>query len=308
MKETLSGMIADSMGSITSSSAVFPDQTDPSVGPDGERPTNAADVRSLYRLLLGREPESDWVIESNEGRRLSEIVGELLGSDEFRVEREKLIVGGVVGGDRFHGSPDDELRGWVAEALPLTAEGRREASGAGAWRELFACVLSDPEFVSLVPERLKPELIGLAAALHVRRTDLLTADAVDARDVRGFYKLLLGREPESSAAIEANEGRLPGEIVEALLGSDEFRIEREKLVLGGVVGGDHFNGSPDEELKQWIVECLPLTAEGRRLIGAANTWRDILLVLLTDAGFAAAICGTRMWTTPWSRPSGAIIP
>ena len=286
-EETLLRMIAGSLSGLEPSNRAFHDR-ESALTALHDRSASAEDVHSLYRLFLGREPESLAAIEANEGCPLSVLISNLLGSDEHRIEREKLVSGGAVGNDRFVGKPDEGLTDWVAANLPVSEETRALLPAVQSWWELLAALLPDPVFTEVIPDRLRSDCMELAAALRYRPAEPEGIEGASVNDVRYLYRMFLGREPEF-AAIEANKGRRVRDLVETLLGSDEFRVERDKLILGGVVAEDRFLGSPDRELRERAAAVLPLTEVGRTLLADVRSWREILVSVLTDPVFTSHI-------------------
>lgn len=106
--------------------------------------TSPQDVKNMYIAILGREPESRVRITERQGRPLSDIVGELLRSDEF-----SEIIGHAAQGalpNRAIVADEDFARAaqWVVEATGVPSV--RPNPG---WAELLLNILQSPKLIGL---------------------------------------------------------------------------------------------------------------------------------------------------------------
>lgn len=105
-----------------------------------------SDVVSAYRLLLGREPESEEVIEFKRHLSLFELVEDLISSIEFSQCVASRLSLALLPTDRFEGSPSDALRSWIAASGIVDREGVGALSLAKSWEDVLLVVLSNPLF------------------------------------------------------------------------------------------------------------------------------------------------------------------
>ena len=98
------------------------EQADRAVTPD--------DVAAVYRLFLGREPESATVVAEKLSLSLETLVFEIVSSAEFQHVLTRLL-GGAGGDPRLDAAPIPGLRAWAAGAFGLGLEDLRRASTWG---------------------------------------------------------------------------------------------------------------------------------------------------------------------------------
>src|SRR5580704_11617895 len=95
---------------------------------------DALDVRSLYNLVLRRDPEIGQVIQDRLGRPIYEIFAELLDSPEFQRDVLPTIATDVSGAAIYKGTQDfGELLAWADSRLPLSRELRKRLFHAESW-------------------------------------------------------------------------------------------------------------------------------------------------------------------------------
>lgn len=167
-------------------------------------------VDSAYRLFLGRQPESDAVLEGNAGKPPADLVSMLLASEEFEGEViEPLLERRPVSRARFAEPVETDLAGWAARNLPL-ANPKAAAAALTIWK-LYEALFSDPEFRELAA-KTRPALV---------KPEFLEAIRARARSDYGFKLLfdpkwfverlpegaVLDREP-LAAYLKAGEGAL----------------------------------------------------------------------------------------------------
>ncbi|MET0372875.1 MAG: glycosyltransferase [Rhizorhabdus sp.] len=143
------------------------------------------DVRNLYAVLLGREPESEPVVRQMEGRLWPEALGAFLGSDEFREAVFAPTAEGRPWDDfLFRGVPTDDQRKWVARVF---LDGRLDELSLLTWPMVLQAVCRSEVFM---PERLPGDLDaflhGLAKAETRHDADVALIDASELFD-HNFY-------------------------------------------------------------------------------------------------------------------------
>jgi GT2 family glycosyltransferase len=108
---------------------------------------NAEDVSNLYRLLLGREAESDLRTSGWMGMELATAAFSFLASDEYNGSVRHEIMSATAGTrPLFDCLLIPELRTWAAKRLPLTASSAARLPAAESWYSVAAIVLGDPKF------------------------------------------------------------------------------------------------------------------------------------------------------------------
>jgi lipopolysaccharide biosynthesis protein len=111
--------------------------------------SRVADVERCYRLFLGRDPESDSVVQEKLKQPKPQMVHSFLSSTEFR----STVVSPVLEGRMSDmatvpGRPSDSFTAWAADFFPVTRRGAGAVRNSRSWRELRAQLLRDPLFES----------------------------------------------------------------------------------------------------------------------------------------------------------------
>ena len=154
----------------------------------------AQDVINCYRLALGREPESDEVIEDKLRQPRASLLPAFFSSGEFNENIRSKVLGAIpLGGDVFGSGPSDELRSWTARFAPLTPAGAEAAGTAPSWARLYHALFSDPVFVQTVLDEearsANPAfLVGLEHGDQVQRLGQIVGqvDLVTPSEIRGW--------------------------------------------------------------------------------------------------------------------------
>lgn len=243
-------------------------------------PVTRNDVRTLYRILLGRKPESDEIIEKQRSWHNSTIslAWAICASDEARVRSQYRANVALTTADvralyevLLRRQPESgelietqlslhKSATWLVHSLCESDEAQRRTKGEGGSsltgdgvRALYRIVLGRlPESDDAIEEelRLHKSAISLAGSLcDLDEFRLRIRREVDGpltrSDVRALYEILLGWQPESDEIIETHLSRHSSAIslARSLAESDEFRIRTK--------GGYDllFNGYPSDELE-----------------------------------------------------------
>ena len=109
-------------------------------------------------------------------------------------------------------------------------------------------------------------------------------------DVFNGHRLFLGRHPASIAEVTAATGCTPGEFLGHYLTRGEF-LNGVVASLTGTAVLPHvaLAPAPDEGLRHWALERLPLSAAARTRLATSRSWRFWLLTILCDEDFRAAL-------------------
>lgn len=108
----------------------------------------------------------------------------------------------------------------------------------------------------------------------------------DATDVALGFRLFLGREPEHNAVLADQLGGDVATVCAAILGSQEFGGEvAGPLIAGGALVG-RFPVPPSAEVRNWVLERLPLhRSRTRPRVEAAERWSELLAAVADDPAF-----------------------
>ncbi len=141
----------------------------------------AWDVGHCYRVLLGREAESETVIEEKVGRRRMEVLDAFVTSGEFGAQILYRLIDGLPPATRLHEKPAEPgAADWAAEFFGAD-EGRAERlrradSGLG----VLAAVATTPAFLSILEGRFGSEATAaFDAAVQSHAIKLLRQTAPD---------------------------------------------------------------------------------------------------------------------------------
>jgi len=109
-------------------------------------------------------------------------------------------------------------------------------------------------------------------------------------DVIQSYRFFLGRDPEASQAIQGRLDLGIEDFFKIFITAQEFLLKTLKP-LAEAVPLPHAIQSvrPDVSLKRWAADRMPLSAQGAEKTLNATTWPELLLAVLTDPAFLAAV-------------------
>ena len=152
---------------------------------------NRTDVANCYRLVLGREPESEEVIEEKLRHPKRAILRDFFSSDEcLENVLGPLAATGQVGAGAFPLTQSPELKAWGSRFMPLSPDGRVAFRRARHWPALFASLLDDQRFVDeIAPTGLRGFACkALVTAIQARMHSSLQGwvEWIDADVARGW--------------------------------------------------------------------------------------------------------------------------
>lgn len=107
---------------------------------------SATDVENCYLAFLGRQAETEAVVQEKVGWAADEVITAFIGSSEFTQDAVLTIWVGAEGSGRFEEPPNLGLRQWMASFARLSPEGVAAVLSAKSWPRLLRAVLEDPEF------------------------------------------------------------------------------------------------------------------------------------------------------------------
>jgi GT2 family glycosyltransferase len=231
------------------------------------------DVLNVYRLFLGRVPETERVLQNRATAPLSKMLREFAASKEFseRVLRP-LASGYPLPHFRISAVPDPEIIAWAA-ALPLGAPTRTKISTARTWREVLTQIVCDPEFQRNFGRPFDEHLLPLVRKRQASATPetgereiVGGVDETAIFEIRGWAANLLNLD--ESLALEFYLDNLFVGVVH----TQHFRRDMQERLGGAGNVGFHFNvpavHHPDLEVERLLtvrdaISRLPIAAPVR---------------------------------------------
>lgn len=125
-----------------------------------------------------------------------------------------------------------------------------------------------------------------AAPAHSRDAAVLTS----LEDAFNGYRLFLGRHPASIEEVTAATGCTLGEFLGHYLTRGEFLTSVISSLTGtAVLPHIALAPAPDEGLRHWALDRLPLSDAARGCLATSRSWRFWLLTILRDEDFRASL-------------------
>lgn len=296
--------------------------------PKRRRATSRLDIINLYRLAIGRDPESEDAVQRALALGMVDLVPAYFGAPEFN---DRILVPLSAGRSPWPiaEGPDDALVDWAASRLPLSPAGRRAVAASGTrWPTLFHALLTDPTFAQAARDLpvLAPSILEALSGLvrvdgQVERIDVVSIAgwAIAARPEDGPVRIeiWIDGSPVASGLADqfrrtrqdslGGDGRVGFDIAlgpEALVGLGEALIEvragPERVVIGS---GRLMRRGPDiSRLEQLCNDVTALRKQLDRLEAA-------LPVMVSEAGSDltdyASYYETWYRSASFSRPASA---
>lgn len=145
--------------------------------------TNLEDAFNGYRLFLGRHPASVEEITAATNCTLGEFLGHYLMRGEFLTGVVASLTGtAVLPHIALAPAPDEGLRHWALERLPLSAAARDRLASSRSWRFWLLTILCNEDFRAGLPAAVAEWLAasglqGRLAALELAPTRRLIGEA-----------------------------------------------------------------------------------------------------------------------------------
>ncbi len=151
------------------------------------------DIVNCYRLALGRDPESQDVIDDKLRQPKAGLLPDFFSSGEFKDGVRPKLAEGVLSHPVFRTPPDQAFKDWVAGFAPLSEGGVQAVTEANGWYALHHALFTDPVFTAAVlTEAALDENPAFVASLALRgRLDtagriLGHVDVVTPQEIRGW--------------------------------------------------------------------------------------------------------------------------
>lgn len=245
-----------------------------------ERSAGVDDVRSCYRLFLGREPESDEVVLEKVGQTRGQVVEAFLSSGEFASEVLGALQDGGAAADRLYADqPGAYTAAWVARWLGVDPVDLPTA--APSRLELLAAIVSMPG-VGKALDDAHGEGVAQRMVLAARGTMTRPRPALRTlsgrpyttrEDVRSAHRLLLDQEAGVAVAFERTQHIF--DMMCDLLVTAEFRHKLVEPALQGRQGRDLAIG---EALGHWVSATFDVAPARNRLKAIAAILRQPAIV------------------------------
>lgn len=155
----------------------------PAQGRNALAHTNLEDAFNGYRLFLGRHPASVEEITAATNCTLGEFLGHYLMRGEFLTGVVASLAGtAVLPHIALAPAPDEGLRHWALERLPLSAAARDRLASSRSWRFWLPTILCDEDFRAGLPAAVAEWLAasglqGRLAVLELAPTRRLIGEA-----------------------------------------------------------------------------------------------------------------------------------
>lgn len=120
---------------------------------------DSEEIENLYKFVLRREAESDYVVAEKVGQNISKAFTTFIGSLEYSLALREAAERGSLTARAYAGKASFRtIVSWAAERLPLAPETRRGLVAATAWEEVDLLVMQDEELSKLVEVFKDPEV------------------------------------------------------------------------------------------------------------------------------------------------------
>lgn len=135
----------------------------------GERRATAFDVLMCYQVFLGRDPETQHVVEFGTRDQVRAHIRTFLSSDEFETEvLQRLRHGGRLPHQRLGPGPSSVHLAWVARHLQLPAGEYAKLAGLRGWDGLLALICRADQRDRGDPTLGLAEVFAMPSALLLR--------------------------------------------------------------------------------------------------------------------------------------------
>lgn len=174
------------------------------------------DLVQMHRIFLGRDAASEADLAGRRGRSLAEVLRELAGSGEFRLNVQAPLAQGRLPAVPARLLPAAGAAAWAATALPVAYAARAGLSAARTWPDLYARLFGDREFAREIegfnPAAASDAFAQACAELAGRLGGRALAGSVDSWGREETLGWALDRlDPETPTALELwCEGRRAG--------------------------------------------------------------------------------------------------
>lgn len=181
----LEGRVGSRPSRLVASSCTNPGAVDDTLTP--------LDIVNCYRLALGRDPESEEVIEDKLRQPKVGLLPDFFSSSEFQDGVRPKLAAGVLSHPVFRTPPAQAFKDWVAAFAPLTDGGAQAVKEADGWYALHHALFTDPAFTGavLTREALDQNAAFVAALALRERLDAAGRirahiDVVTPHEIRGW--------------------------------------------------------------------------------------------------------------------------
>jgi len=247
----------------------------------------ATDAINGYRLFLGREPESERVVNDKAAVPLQKLVANFIASREF----SDRVLGPLASGYplphfKVTPFPASELLAWASEVLPLAPPASKKLLTAKTWRQLLTWIVSDPDFGAKLAKPLREDLLASVrkrqSALPVGALDREIVGWIDETtmfEVRGWARNILNMEEKLTLEVFLDN------LFVGVTETTYFRRDVQERLGGSGNAGFSFNvpaaHHPDLQIERLLTvrdaaSHMPIAVPVRIRLGQADTLDSLL--------------------------------
>ncbi len=252
------------------------------------------DIVNCYRLALGRDPESEAVVEDKLSQSKSGLLPDFFSSAEFDEGVRNDVPRGSPPQPSLRLPPSAEIKTWAAGFAPLSPEGVKAVEIAESWAGLYRALFADESFIAQVlndtARARNPAFVSALAA----REELEAVSRIEGR-----IELITPHEIRGWALDRGNPQRRLGlelwieGVFRAAVTCDRYRLELQERFGGSGVFGFALTRPPAPqgagplraELREArsgaVIDVLQLPAVGAPPMDAASALRRELAEVRT---------------------------
>ncbi|MBY6266517.1 glycosyltransferase (plasmid) [Azospirillum sp. 412522] len=219
------------------------------------------DVIQSYRFFLGRDPEASRAIQGRLDLGVEDFFQIFITAQEFLLKTLKPLAEAVPLPHAIQSArPDVSLKRWAAERMPLTETGAGKALNATTWSDLLLAVLTDADFLGVVPAEYATVISRATVQAAARKPHVPTLGTF--KDLIGAVEYHGGNEVTGWAANArdlAERVFLEFHVDNLYIGAAQCSLYRRELAER--LGGDGYHGFAFTV----PTSCLPLLKKGARI-------------------------------------------
>ncbi len=196
------------------------------------------DIVNCYRLALGRDPESEAVVEEKLRQPKSGLLPDFFSSSEFDEGVRKDVIQGSLLQPGFRERPTAEIKAWIAGFAPISPEGAQAVKSAENWPGVYRALFSDDVFAAQILNGAARDINSTFISALSAREQVESISPIEGRielitphEIRGWA--LDAGDPDRRLGLELwIDGRFRGAVV-----ADLYRRELQERFGGSGVFG-----------------------------------------------------------------------
>ena len=226
------------------------------------RAMQPTDVRNLYRILLGRLPENDVVVQDQVGKKSSVVLQSFIQSEEFRLILDRMIADPDDAGDDTL-TVNENVRQWAFDFFNFNGTARSIAADVHDSYHLLIMALGQHDLSKKVDAYYGSGTVAEILKRSVIVPSKSLPQSTNTNDLTVCYELFLQRQPESASVVEA---RPHSPLIDAIMGallSEEFY---EKVVGPALDGQFDGRAMPSPRVIDWMHAQMGVDSAGSKTI------------------------------------------